>query len=149
MRTRSKFGKFGVEDSYPLFEFEDRGYKTPCWIWKRSMNNNGYGKWRKKGYDTNLAHKVMFLMSGGVIPHKFELDHLCKNRSCIRPDHLETVLKVINARRGLRAKLTITQILEIYTKRDAGEKVLDLAKYYGVSDRTICAVSAQRGIYEN
>lgn len=60
-----------------------------CWVWEGSLNSHGYGKltvWRS---GTWYAHRIAYGLVHGVVPA--ELDHLCRNRACWRPSHLESV----------------------------------------------------------
>ncbi len=87
----------------PLFLSEDRGYKTPCWIWQLGTNGHGYGvKW--DGIRLVGAHVWMYLIRGGVIPKGLDIDHLCRVPMCINPSHLEPVTRKENTRRGNRHK---------------------------------------------
>lgn len=83
---------------------EARIIKTDhCWFWLGSMNRDGYGMigvTTDKGRKTRLAHRVSYETFVGPIPDGKVLDHLCRNRACIRPDHLEPVLQEVNVRRG-------------------------------------------------
>lgn len=70
-----------------------------CWLWTGSKSALGYGSatWNGK---TASAHRVSYLMHRGAIPKGLELDHLCRNPSCVNPDHLEAVTHGENVRRG-------------------------------------------------
>ena len=73
-----------------------------CWIWTAMTAKNGYGKFRlsKPVRRMALAHRVAYELEVGPIPEGLQLDHLCRNRSCVRPDHLEPVTIGENLRRG-------------------------------------------------
>lgn len=70
-----------------------------CWEWTSSKNRLGYGQFSVNNR-TVRAHRVMWELIGrGFTPHKC-LDHLCRNPSCVNPDHLEEVTHLENIRRG-------------------------------------------------
>ncbi len=84
---------------------EDRGYKTPCWIWLWCKDVNGYGRVRVDGA-ARLAHRATYILLRGDVPANLELDHLCRQPACINPDHLEPVTHLENMRRGEEANRT-------------------------------------------
>lgn len=78
-----------------------------CWVWTSTKDRMGYGKFWVRGLQKSLlAHRVAFMWYVGPIPKGFDIDHLCRNPSCVRPDHLEPVTRAENLRRGLRGVLT-------------------------------------------
>src|SRR3990167_10296571 len=68
------------------FKINDNG----CWIWQNAKNRLGYGATNDKGKHV-LAHRYFYEQKYGNVPDGFELDHLCKNRICVNPEHLEVV----------------------------------------------------------
>lgn len=74
-----------------------------CWVWKTTQAN-GYGRVTING-KRQLAHRVMYEMLVGSIPHGMELDHICRNRSCANPEHLEAVTHAENVRRGMSPRI--------------------------------------------
>lgn len=80
----------------------DCGYETPCWVWR--------GRVDKKGY---AGHRKVYQRLREPIPRDVDLDHLCRNPSCVNPDHLEPVPRTVNLRRGEGTKLTVEQVREI------------------------------------
>lgn len=66
-----------------------------CWIWMGCLDTHGYGQ-----TTSLLAHRVIYKHLRGQIPSGKELDHLCRIRCCVNPDHLEVVTKEINQARG-------------------------------------------------
>ena len=82
----------------------------PCWGWSDRPNSSGYSLFRL-GRAQCLAHRLAYRSLRGPIPLEMELDHLCRNRACVNPWHLEPVSHRVNTLRGaslaaLRAKVT-------------------------------------------
>lgn len=73
-----------------------------CWVWNASKSG-GYGIfwWDKKRQG---AHRVAYEWAKGKIPKGLEIDHLCKNPSCVNPEHLEAVTHHTNILRGKQTK---------------------------------------------
>lgn len=69
-----------------------------CWIWQGAMTPNGYGMinaWDRRWLTHRLAYTVMV----GPIPAGLQIDHLCRERACANPAHLEPVTQAENLRR--------------------------------------------------
>lgn len=66
-----------------------------CWIWMACKRGNGYGEFHLAG-KTNLAHRVSYQIFKGEIPDDLDIDHMCHNRSCVNPDHLQAVSRSMN-----------------------------------------------------
>ena len=75
----------------------------PCWLWMAGKIR-GYGNFRTQG--GTQAHRFAYSLEFGTIPDGLELDHLCRNRACVRPSHLEAVTGLVNIRRGYAARYT-------------------------------------------
>lgn len=84
-----------------------------------------------------VAHRVVFERARGPVPQGKELDHLCRNRKCVNPSHLEVVTRLINVVRGVKTKLSIEQVCEIRTAHNNGITIYRLAKLHGISTRQI------------
>ena len=70
-----------------------------CWEWKQPLDS-GYGRFWLNG-KTALAHRVSYELYVGEIPEGKQIDHLCRNRSCVKPTHLEPVTIGENVLRGI------------------------------------------------
>lgn len=122
---------------------EDRGHDTPCWIWKRSMHPSGYGQGTRNNRP-GLAHRIIYERLRKPIPKGFVLDHLCKVKACVNPDHLEVVSQAKNVQRGRNAKITIEDARTMRALRAAGASAPELMERYGVSKGLVYAVLANR-----
>lgn len=92
----------------------DCGYITPCWISNRAKHSNGYTKIGLCG-DTLLTHRVAYEAFVGPIPDGQQIDHLCRQRACCNPEHLEAVTCRENLLRG--DTLTAAQAAMTHCKR--------------------------------
>ncbi len=89
LKVNKKSGIFGQSGQYP----------TECWIWLAGKNGDGYGRFYINSTQYP-AHRIAFILANNSINEKWPLDHLCKNPSCVRPDHLENISNEINIKRG-------------------------------------------------
>jgi len=72
-----------------------------CWNWK-GRKDNGYGRFDISGKQ-HKAHRISYSLLKGILIPLLEIDHLCRNRACVNPVHLEQVSKSVNQRRGFGA----------------------------------------------
>src|SRR5215471_9832391 len=88
-----------VERLGEYFVFSPNG----CWDWDGPKTENGYGlvhhDWRRL-----RAHRAMYELLVGPIPAELTIDHLCRNRRCVNPAHMEPVTRAENVKRGFRAR---------------------------------------------
>lgn len=87
--------------------FWEHVHKEPdggCWLWMGALTAaapNGYGRFMRGDGTTTTAHRVSFEWLVGEIPEGLELDHLCRVRRCVNPQHLEPVTHRENVLRGV------------------------------------------------
>lgn len=70
-----------------------------CWVWTANIAGKGYGRMALNGKDY-YAHRFSYETYVGEIPDGLVIDHLCRNRLCVNPDHLEPVTNKENLLRG-------------------------------------------------
>jgi len=74
-----------------------------CWLWKGNLLR-GYGKFYIPELQQNIsAHRYLWQMVNGPVPPGLELDHLCRTKRCVRPEHLEAVTHAVNMQRAADA----------------------------------------------
>lgn len=71
-----------------------------CWPWSSYVRTDGYGKTYFAGHYVR-THRLAYELSVGPVPEGLVLDHLCRNRKCANPRHLESVTRGENVRRGV------------------------------------------------
>lgn len=79
--------------------------ESSCWQWFGASDKTLYGRIKVSG-KVCLAHRVAYELFKGQIPKGLEIDHLCRNRKCINPNHLEAVTRQVNTIRGIGPILT-------------------------------------------
>ena len=81
--------------------FWDRVLVTEtCWLWTGATQTRGYGSVGVGNGRTALAHRVAYQQTVGPIPDGMTIDHVCENKVCVNPDHLEVVTRAENTRRA-------------------------------------------------
>ena len=71
-----------------------------CWQWRAGRTKQQYGGFHPTKRAMVLAHRFAYEATVGKIPRGMVIDHLCRNRSCVNPEHMEAVTNMENLRRG-------------------------------------------------
>jgi hypothetical protein len=105
---------------------EDRGHSSECWIWQGVLSNAGYALTRH-----TTRHRRVYSVSNPTEDIAgLDVDHLCGQRACMRPDHLASSPRAAHMRRHT-SRLTETQVAEVRARHAAGESSAELAAEYG------------------
>jgi hypothetical protein len=82
-----------TDDAGTLWLHHDKfSEKEGCWVWHAANNGRGYGVVRASGpRRMEYAHRESYRHHVGEIPDGLVIDHLCRNRACVNPDHLRAV----------------------------------------------------------
>jgi len=139
--VRDKKGRFyrgSQRHDLAILDRYDIDPETGCWLWLGNLNT-GYGRCKRPGTsDTMMAHRYFYEHHVGPIPEGLDIDHLCRTRACVNPEHLEPVTRAENTRRGAATKLTAEQASEIRAAVD------ELCDRYGIRPRTLAAIGERR-----
>lgn len=74
----------------------DKNGPNGCWLWVASKTSSGYGH-----FANQCAHRVAYELLVGPIPEGLEIDHLCRVRHCVNPEHMEPVTHRVNIDRRI------------------------------------------------
>jgi len=110
-----------------------------CWNFVGALTHNGYGRIvaSSKRYQ---IHRYFYEKYRGFIPDNHQIDHLCQNRKCFNPTHLEAVTAATNVQRGARARLTPAIIGQIRQRAALGERQTRIAHDVGVGQDEISRI---------
>ena len=101
-RMMARFTKW--DHATPEERFWTKVEKTEdCWLWTASKNADGYGQFGRIDGKMVSAHRFAYELMVGPIPDGLAIDHLCRIRHCVNPEHLEAVTHRENCLRGIEA----------------------------------------------
>lgn len=98
-KMRNRSNKPGMTEIDRFFQFVDKGSDGECWLWRGLKDKHGYGQFFLRGRK-QTAQRASYQLFVGEIPvsedDRIEVDHRCKNTSCVNPHHLRLLPKSIN-----------------------------------------------------
>ena len=97
---RQRRPKGAAKFGFDAYDVEDHGYDTPCWVYRKRPTERGYAQMRMPDGSQPTAHRAFYEHHIGPIAHGLTIDHLCRNRRCVNPIHLEPVTRGENVLRG-------------------------------------------------
>lgn len=127
-------------NNLPDYIVSECGFETACWLWQKAKTVEGYGRLRVSPTFQDFAHREFFRQAGRIIPDGHHLDHLCRNRACVNPDHLEAVTHVENCRRGLQAKVKHGDVAVIRDLVGHGRKQREVARMYEIDQAEVSRI---------
>lgn len=118
-----------------------------CWQWVRGLSDSGYGRIQRIENGKNKqhkAHRVSYEYHKGAIPEGLCLDHLCRNRACVNPAHLEPVTRLENTMRSARAGTMIHKLCK------RGHELTENNIYVtnGIRSCKVCHLARCKAYYE-
>lgn len=112
--------------------------ETNCWEWQGAIHSGGYGVLGRE-----YVHRLVYEELIGPVPEGLQLDHLCRNRRCCNPGHLEPVTQAENLQRGAKATLTPENVIEIRKLLAEGELTqTQIAERYGIDNSNISRIKS-------
>lgn len=137
MRTLEKYDRGTPADRLArAYVLEPNG----CWRWIKGITTVGYGHFSINQVYYQ-AHRLLYILRFGQdIPAGLFPDHLCRNRWCVNPDHLEPVTHSENIRRGAGARLTPALVIAIRAAVAAGQTQRAVGLVFGVDHSMVSRV---------
>lgn len=105
--SHCRVGRGSEMKTDPLLRFRKKYLvnESGCWMWRGDLSDSGYGMFWGPDRRYVIAHRWAYAHFIGQIPAEHQIDHLCRERRCVNPDHLEAVSAQENVRRQ-RARVT-------------------------------------------
>lgn len=95
-----------------FFKFVDTS--GDCWLWTGWVAANGYGRFYVEGHRRQAAHRWLYEQVYGPVGN-LHIDHLCRVRTCVRPEHLDAVTPRVNVLRALQYRKVTTECVNGHT----------------------------------
>lgn len=100
---RGRLGSKARHEKWKAMPLQQRveAFFTPepnsgCWLWHGTIDGAGYGRLKRSGLGTDKAHRIVWTLHRGPIQQGLVIDHICRVKSCVNPDHLRVVTRQQN-----------------------------------------------------
>ena len=113
-----------------------------CWQWTGKLTDKGYGRINVGGR-IYRAHRYAYEVFVGAIPDGLTIDHLCRNRACVNPKHLEPVTQAVNMS---RSPITIPTLNAAKTHCPADHPYDDVNTYVDPLGRRRCRACREESL---
>jgi len=117
---------------------------TGCWNWNGFFTQRGYCSIQRTGIPSRQAHRMYYEAAKGAIPEGWQVDHVCRNRRCVNPDHLEAVTPAENSRRRPTNKLTREKAELIRRQHEAGLTQRTIAAQFGIDPSAVSRIVSRQ-----
>ena len=95
--------RYKRKDPWTRFMLQVRKSVSGCWLWQGFLNHGGYGQfWTGERFIG--PHRFAYMHEVGQYDQSLDLDHLCRVRHCVNPQHLEPVTRRENLKRGIQPR---------------------------------------------
>lgn len=133
----------------PDFKYQDWGFKTPCWVWLKKCDKDGYPQVSIGELNCRATHVYFEHFTGKKVPDGMHLNHKCRIHPCVNHDHLEIATPADNVRYSGSTQFDGDAVRKMIAMRKQGAQFKEIAETFQTSVRylkRICYGERWRGI---